>query len=86
MKGKNTHRHPQNPLEKILHDDFVKDFGTGVRADQIVFGISEGPGAAPKEYLTGRERDIVVTMVQWMGSPVGRAFFEAAVSKSENEK
>jgi hypothetical protein len=43
-------------------------------ASAIVFGVKEGTGFYPNEYLTEREEKIVLAMVQWMGTRVGEGF------------
>ena len=45
-------------------------------ASAIVFGVAEGTGFYPNEYLTEREEKIVLAMVQWLGTPVGEGFID----------
>lgn len=43
-------------------------------ASSIVFGVKEGTGFFPNEYLTDREEKIVLATIQWLGTPVGQGF------------
>lgn len=43
-------------------------------ASSIVFGMEEGTGFYPKDYLTEREEKIVLGLIQWLGTPVGQGF------------
>lgn len=72
MKGNKTYRHEQNPEEKLFHDSFIAQHGDRDMA-AIVFEPNES-GTAPSEYLTPREETIVVSTIQWLGSPVGQNF------------
>jgi hypothetical protein len=74
MEGFNKHRWDDNPKEKEIHDKFKKEF-VGVReprdlCDFIVFGEQ----LAPNDYLTDREKQIVLSAMQWLGSPAGQDF------------
>ena len=46
-------------------------------ASSIVFGVKEGTGFYPNEYLTDREEKIVLSVIQWLGTPVGQGFISA---------
>lgn len=72
MKGYKTYRHAQNPKEKELHDKFLKNHNED--ADLIVFGHTSQ--LIPNDYLTDRERKIVLSTIQWLGSPVGKSFLK----------
>lgn len=43
-------------------------------ASLIVFGQKEGMGAYPNDFLTDREENIVLSVIQWLGTPVGQGF------------
>ena len=79
MEGFKTHRHASNPKEKELHDKFVAEFvesrhGGGIALEQISMPM-DGRGN-PAEYLTDREKQIMISTIQWLGSPVGQGFLE----------
>ena len=76
LQGFNTHRHESNPKEKELHDKFIKDFITykSDLLDVIVFRAQNDSQTIPNDYLSERERQICITIVQWMGLPIGQAF------------
>jgi hypothetical protein len=41
--------------------------------DNIFFGTGKG-GVRPADHLTDREKQIVLSTIQWLGSPVGQGF------------
>lgn len=73
LEGYKSHRHANNPIEKQLHDSFVEHHNDGYM-DLIVFGQADDSNTIPKDYLTEREQRIVVSTIQWLGSPVGKNF------------
>lgn len=82
MEGFKTERHEQNPKEKEFHDKFLRHHNRDGYADMenIVFG-NDG---RPKGSLTDREKQIVVSTIQWLGSPVGQGFLsDCGFTKTE---
>lgn len=75
MKGFKTHRHEQNPKEKEFHDKFLIEHDRKGYEDMnlIVFGHGSR-SLRPNDNLTDRERKIVLSTIQWLGSPVGQSF------------
>lgn len=73
MKSFKEYRFEKNPLEKKLVYEFLNQYGNNENMDLIVFGHAN-TGLAPKEYLTDREKQIVLSVIQWIGSPVGEGF------------
>lgn len=43
-------------------------------SDLIVFGQKEGTSMEPNDRLSDREEKIVLGVIQWLGTPVGRGF------------
>lgn len=74
MKGFKTYRHEQNPKEKELHDKFIEEHG--VEMSLIVYPPKES-SVYPSEYLTQKEESIVISTIQWLGTPVGKEFMES---------
>lgn len=78
LKGFNTHRHLDNPIEKELHDSFIEEFIDNKFAhdmiDKIIYGTNEN--GYPKNFLSDHEKRIVITAIQWLGSHVGQSFLE----------
>ncbi len=79
MKGFKTHRHDSNPKEKEFHDKFIAEYVTskhnsGIGLERIALP-TDGRGE-PNEYLTDREKQIMISTIQWLGSPVGTGFLE----------
>lgn len=44
--------------------------------DLIVFGQKPGTSMEANDNLTERERKIVLSTIQWLGTPVGQSFLE----------
>ncbi len=45
--------------------------------DYIVFGMKDSIGySSPKDFLSERERHIVASTIQWLGTPVGESFLD----------
>jgi CHAT domain-containing protein len=81
MKGFNTDRHKNNPKEKELHDKFIEEYviekGFNIKIlNRIIFGSSNNTQTIPRDYLSDREKRIVITTIQWLGSPVGQGFLK----------
>ena len=72
MKGNKTYRHSRNELEKKIHDSFIKSHINDI--DMIC--IESDDGITPNRYLTDNEKSIVISSIQWLGSPVGQMFLE----------
>ena len=73
MKGNKTHRHNTNPLEKQLHDSFVKNNSL---EDMSMISLPSENGMKPDRYLTDDEVSVVISTIQWLGSPVGQYFLK----------
>lgn len=74
LKGFKTYRHTKNPIEQKLHDEFKAELerkGT-CPVDLIVYPSLENNDMVPQEYLTDKEKCIMLSTVQWLGSPVGQ--------------
>ena len=78
MKSNKEHRFLDNPKEKEFHDKFIemftRDNSVNKSLSAIVFGWSNGTQTIPNEYLSEREEDICLNIVQWLGTPVGQSF------------
>ena len=86
MKGFKTYRHERNPKEKEFHDTFVKEHNRRGYQDMdlIVFG-HESNTLLPSDTLTNKEQRIVVSTIQWLGSPVGDSFLRSCGYKLVDE-
>jgi dipeptidyl aminopeptidase/acylaminoacyl peptidase len=73
MKGLKTYRHKDNPKEKELHDNFIKEHGKNMSL--ITYPLNDH-GVSPSKHLTEHEEQLVITTIQWLGSPVGQSFLE----------
>ena len=84
MKGNKTYRHKQNPEEKRFHDEFIMQHG-----DSDMSAIVLEPndrGTAPSRYLTPEEESIVISAMQWLGSPLGQSFLRDMGYEKKPEK
>lgn len=68
------HRLSQNPME-LKHLEVFKQKVDGKYSpnamDFLVFGQE---GSSPKDFLTDREKQIVYSTIQWLGSHVGECY------------
>lgn len=76
METYKTHRFENNPQEKKFVEEFIKQHSEGSDMDLIVFGHNPG-STHPKDYLSDREESIVLSVIQWLGSPVGQSFLDS---------
>lgn len=78
MKSNKEYRFKDNPKEQEFHDNFIDMFKYDKSANNtlsaIVFGWENDRQQYPKEYLSEKEEDICVNIIQWLGSPVGQGF------------
>jgi len=75
MGGFKTYRHTQNPKEEEFHDKFIEWYlspGSG-NVDLLVFPPEDDHQTYAVDTLTDREKRIVITMIQWMGTPLGQS-------------
>lgn len=61
------YRHNSNPDEKIFHDVFSEDHIDN-DLDYIIFPPTNN------DTLSEREKQIILTAMQWLGSPIGQGF------------
>ena len=64
IEGFRTYRHKENPIEKELHDEIIKDFRN--KFHQIGLPHDE-------KCKTDREEKIIISTIQWIGTPVGQS-------------
>jgi len=88
IDGYKTYRHEQNPEEKKFHDNFkshVKwssDIMDQIAMPQLAVGVEKR-----EPPLTKREKRIMLSTIQWLGSPVGQTFLrDNGYSKDEKEE
>lgn len=63
-----------NKQEIVMINQFKNDVKDGNIPDLIVFGVREGASTQPKEYLTDREKQVMLSTLQWLGSHVGQCY------------
>lgn len=78
LKGFKTYRHDSNPKEKELHDKFIEQHidneAWTCPVDLLVFPACNNTAMMPSDYLSDREKQIMISTIQWLGSPVGQSF------------
>lgn len=78
MKSRAEYRFESNPTEKVFHDKFKEMFernGSGSKTlSAIVHGWLDGKQNQPLKWLTDEEEDNCLSLIQWLGSPVGINF------------
>lgn len=76
MEGFNVRRHDDNPKEKEFHDKFLEEFIDAKyksnAVDKLVYGTDNYGNA--RDFLSDHEKRIVLSAIQWLGSPVGQSF------------
>lgn len=81
MKTNKEYRFKDNPKEKEFHDKFKEMFErdnmTLKTLSAVVFGWEDERQQYPKEYLTEREEEVCINIIQWLGSPVGQGFLDS---------
>lgn len=61
-----------NPKEKEFVEKFTQQHTNDNGIDAIVFGTVDG--LKQETFLTESEKRIVMSTIQWLGSPVGQGF------------
>lgn len=85
MKILKKHRLESNPQEKVFVDEFIKQHCHLDNLDLIVFG-HPSYSTTPKDHLSGREKEIILSTIQWLGSPVGQGFLDSCGFTLKNDK
>lgn len=76
MEGFKTYRHATNPKEKELHDRFLNEhiLHKHTPVDLLVFSPKNEAQTVAVDELTDREKRIMLSTIQWLGSPCGQGF------------
>ena len=80
IKYNKKYRFRDNPDEKVFHDNFIKEYdinSVNIKLSGLVFGWKDMNQDYPKDYLSEREQDICLNLIQWVGSPVGQGFLDS---------
>lgn len=90
MKSNKEYRFKDNPKEQEFHDKFKEMFERNNMAktalSAIVFGWENDRQDCLKEYLTDKEEDICLNLIQWLGSPVGQGFLDSCGLVPKNDR
>lgn len=81
MKSNREYRFKDNPKELEFNNKFKEMFAADNMSKKtlsaIVFGWENDRQDYPKEFLTEKEEDICLNLIQWLGSPVGIGFLDS---------
>ena len=81
MKSNKEYRLKENQKEQEFHDKFKEMFElsntTRNSLSAIIFGWKDASQNYPEKFLTEREEDICLNLIQWLGSPVGQGFLKS---------
>lgn len=90
IKSYKEHRFEQNPQEKIFHDKFKEehiDYKYGGNIDFIAFPPrKDGSLNYASDTLSDREKSIMLSTIQWLGSSVGQGFLRDCGFEKINKK
>ncbi len=67
-EGKSIHRLKQNPIEKLFHNNWIREQEQG-HILQYLLGDDNR-----RAHLAERDELVAATVIQWLGSPVGQGF------------
>jgi len=87
MESFKAYRHRNNPQEKLLHDKFLEQYINETYLDFLIFPAEDGDDGMfiSTDTLSKREQKIVLSTVQWLGSPLGRQFLSSCGYKLEKD-
>lgn len=71
------YRFETNPLEKTLHDEFIEQMSHNHDSISRIVFPSIDDDLHPSDTLSVREQSIVLSTIQWLGSPVGQGFLRS---------
>jgi len=90
MKSNKEYRFKDNPKEQEFHNRFKEMFEisstTRNSLSAIVFGWKDASQNYPNQYLTEKEEDICLNLIQWLGSPVGQGFLDSCGFVPKNDR
>lgn len=81
--GYRSQRIEDNPFERAFHDQWIIENEPYNDILQMLFMEQKEPLGAKKyvEIINKRDRYIVATIIQWLGTNVGRGFLHAALER-----
>lgn len=68
---------PYSIPERWLVEEFNNHSNPTTYLDQVI--------SHPRGYLTASERKVAMTMLQWIGTNVGRGFYQSAMQKADHQ-
>lgn len=80
------HRLSQNPMELKHLEVFKEKFDSKYSHNQMDYLVFGSDGSSPKDFLTDREKQIVFSTIQWLGSHVGECYLRDCGYELKKEK
>lgn len=78
-KGLHQHRFSQNPLEEKFAKAWEKLNPKGSNNNlEYILALNNN---RPRGEVSDRDRQVAATIIQWLGSPVGRNFIKDVLTK-----
>ena len=74
MKTLKEYRFKNNPQEKVFHDKFQEYFPHLTSLEQIIFPLNNYGSRSGT--ITKHESDLIISVIQWLGSHVGQSFLK----------
>ena len=78
LESDKKYRFKDNPKETDFHDKFIDMYYNNTSSHKtlsaIVNGWSNTNQNIPNEYLSEKEENICLNIIQWLGSSVGQSF------------
>jgi hypothetical protein len=84
-KGKMQHRLKQNPLEQKFALEWEK-INSGIQRHGILDYLLAEDNNRPLNEVSDRDREVAATVIQWLGSPVGKNFLYRIIGETKNGK
>ena len=82
-EGYNSNRLSSNPREKVFLEVFNNEF-MGCTRDGLLATLKQNGLDIPFATISDEEERIALSIIQWLGSPVGQAFLDR-VQETEGE-
>jgi hypothetical protein len=82
-KGKMQHRLKQNPLEQKFALEWEK-INSGIQRHGTLDYLLAEDNNRPLNEVSDRDREVAATVIQWLGSPVGKNFLYRIIGETKN--
>lgn len=83
IESLNKHRLNDQNKQEVVMVEVAQKMLTHSMPDQIIYGTKLGSLSMPNDYLTDKEKQIMLTTLQWLGSHVGQSYLKECNLLSE---